>query len=197
MCQWYTGTRIVCNLIPPGGLHQHVPISPRSAVGVRRPASRGACGNRRTVHLNVRRLEEFRREAASRGGELRREAFPRGGSRQAEESQPVESRQAEFLREAFLPAVFPLEEFRQVASRQEEFLQAAFPLEAFPRVGARQGGVFPAACRQEASPPEACRRVACPTAYRQASTKQYPSYRELMWRKHCPKRARARRSKRV
>src|SRR3990167_5348836 len=103
MCQWYTGTRIVCNLIPPGGLHQHVPISPRSAVGVRRPASRGACGNRRTVHLNVRRLEEFRRE----------------GSRQAEESQPVESRQAEFLREAFLPAVFPLEEFRQVASRQE------------------------------------------------------------------------------
>src|SRR3989344_5806924 len=165
MCQWYTGTRIVCNLIPPGGLHQHVPISPRSAVGVRRPASRGACGNRRTVHLNVRRLEEFRREAASRGGvfrreafprvgsreaasrgeEFRREAFPRVGSRQAEESQPVESRQAEFLREAFLPAVFPLEEFRQVASRQEEFLQAAFPLEAFPRVGARQGGVFPAA----------------------------------------------------
>src|SRR3989338_2634575 len=83
MCQWYTGTRIVCNLIPPGGLHQHVPISPRSAVGVRRPASRGACGNRRTVHLNVRRLEEFRREAASRGEVFRREAFPRVGSREA------------------------------------------------------------------------------------------------------------------
>src|SRR3989338_5294745 len=139
MCQWYTGTRIVCNLIPPGGLHQHVPISPRSAVGVRRPASRGACGNRRTVHLNVRRLEEFRREGAGRGEVFRREAFPRVESRQAEESQRgafprVESRQAEFLREAFLPAVFPLEESRQVASRQAEFL--------------------PAACRQEASPPE-------------------------------------------
>src|SRR3989344_3030177 len=150
MCKWYTGTRIVCNLIPHGGLHRHVPISPRSAVGVRRPASRGACGNRRTVHLNVRRLEEFRREAASRGEEVRREAFPRVGSRQAEESQRgafprVESRQAEFLREAFLPAVFPLEESRQVASRQEEFLPAVFPLEAFPRVGSRQAGVLSAA----------------------------------------------------
>src|SRR3989338_10493514 len=104
MCQWYTGTRIVCNLIPPGGLHQHVPAALRSCVGVR-----------------VRRLEEFRREAASRGEVFRREAFPRVGSRQAEESQRaafprVESRQAEFLREAFLPAVFPLEESRQVAS---------------------------------------------------------------------------------
>src|SRR3989344_385271 len=181
MCQWYTGTRIVCNLIPPGGLHQHVPISPRSAVGVRRPASRGACGNRRTVHLNVRRLEEFRREAASRG-----EAFPQVVCRQ------VGFRREAFLREAFLPAVFLLEEFRQVASRQEAFLQAVFPLEAFPRAGSRQGGVFPAAGWAGGGPPGGC-----PTAYRQASAKQYPSYRELMWRKQRPERARARRSKYV